>query len=368
MSYPNYPQIYQPQSAAEYYQTPDQYQRYPPQQQPQFPPYQPPYQPYGVPTPAASTAKWPSAQQTGSPYTAPGSTAQYYGSATPASAQQQIAAVPAAQAVHEKQPWSILIPGTEQASPQFIAYLSFLFDAIDQRFEPRNTGLLEAFKIVEFWKLESPEQDHSMFIPDNYRLMGLLWGFCGAEHVMLPCDSKCRPATASSMVAPINPGMEIIFQGRNNSAGGLQFLPAMTRRGFVYWYFTDLCQNPSDVKKYMKALFPNGISASGLPDVELFQETSTGNLGQKCKELAQWATARAIQSVHGNNASLEAGNTQKQQEQSRLEEAKLQAAATQLSVMQNNFVANSISKISMGSEQKVDVWSQQYGGSGVKFF
>lgn len=45
-------------------------------------------------------------------------------------------------------------PTTELPTREFYILADLLFDAIDQRYEPRGTGLLEAHKMLEFDKAQ----------------------------------------------------------------------------------------------------------------------------------------------------------------------------------------------------------------------
>ena len=48
-------------------------------------------------------------------------------------------------------PWRFAEPGTEIPTREFYILADLLFDALDRRLEPRNTGLLEASKILGSW-------------------------------------------------------------------------------------------------------------------------------------------------------------------------------------------------------------------------
>jgi hypothetical protein len=48
-------------------------------------------------------------------------------------------------------PWRIADPITEQPTREFYIVADLLFDALDRKFEPQNTGLLEAPKVLRSW-------------------------------------------------------------------------------------------------------------------------------------------------------------------------------------------------------------------------
>ncbi|KAF2272669.1 uncharacterized protein EI97DRAFT_385304 [Westerdykella ornata] len=56
-------------------------------------------------------------------------------------------------------PWRIADPATELPTREFYILADLIFDALDQRYEPKGTGLLEASKILESWKAQQlPEE------------------------------------------------------------------------------------------------------------------------------------------------------------------------------------------------------------------
>jgi hypothetical protein len=48
-------------------------------------------------------------------------------------------------------PWRFADPLTELPTREFYIIADLLFDALDRRFEPHNTGMLEASKILKSW-------------------------------------------------------------------------------------------------------------------------------------------------------------------------------------------------------------------------
>jgi hypothetical protein len=56
-------------------------------------------------------------------------------------------------------PWRFADPITEQPTREFYILADLLFDALDRKFEPQNTGLLEAPKVLKCWN-ELTEEAH----------------------------------------------------------------------------------------------------------------------------------------------------------------------------------------------------------------
>jgi hypothetical protein len=48
-------------------------------------------------------------------------------------------------------PWRLADPITEQPTREFYIVADLLFDALDRKFEPQNSGLLEAPKVLRSW-------------------------------------------------------------------------------------------------------------------------------------------------------------------------------------------------------------------------
>lgn len=56
-------------------------------------------------------------------------------------------------------PWRVADPATELPTREFYIIADLLFDALDRKFEPQNTGLLEASKVLESWRVtEFPDE------------------------------------------------------------------------------------------------------------------------------------------------------------------------------------------------------------------
>lgn len=51
-------------------------------------------------------------------------------------------------------PWRLADAKTELPTREFYILADVLFDSIDRKFEPQNTGLLEASKVLESWKTQ----------------------------------------------------------------------------------------------------------------------------------------------------------------------------------------------------------------------
>lgn len=56
-------------------------------------------------------------------------------------------------------PWRFADPITEQPTREFYMLADLLFEALDRKFEPQNTGLLEAPKVLRCW-IELTEEAH----------------------------------------------------------------------------------------------------------------------------------------------------------------------------------------------------------------
>jgi hypothetical protein len=66
-------------------------------------------------------------------------------------------------------PWRFADPVSELPTREFYILADVVFDSIDRRFEPQNTGLLEASKILESWKAaqQLPEEAAGMCYMDS---------------------------------------------------------------------------------------------------------------------------------------------------------------------------------------------------------
>jgi hypothetical protein len=51
-------------------------------------------------------------------------------------------------------PWRFADPATELPTREFFIIADLVFDTMDRKFEPQNTGLIEASKMLASWKLQ----------------------------------------------------------------------------------------------------------------------------------------------------------------------------------------------------------------------
>jgi hypothetical protein len=67
-------------------------------------------------------------------------------------------------------PWRFADPLTELPTREFYVIADILFDALDKKFEPQNTGMLEASKILNSWvELTDDAKGGHRFLILNYR-------------------------------------------------------------------------------------------------------------------------------------------------------------------------------------------------------
>jgi hypothetical protein len=59
-------------------------------------------------------------------------------------------------------PWRFADPITEQPTREFYILADLLFDALDRKFEPQNSGLLEAPKVLKCW-IELNDEAHGEY-------------------------------------------------------------------------------------------------------------------------------------------------------------------------------------------------------------
>lgn len=55
--------------------------------------------------------------------------------------------------------WKIWDPATEQPTPEFFTLADLVFDALDRKYEPKNTGLLEAYKLMSTFDIQGHPQE-----------------------------------------------------------------------------------------------------------------------------------------------------------------------------------------------------------------
>lgn len=165
-------------------------------------------------------------------------------------------------------PWRFADPLTELPTREFYVIADLLYDALDRKFEPQNTGMLEASKILRSWidltedairkcfcvPKHGVHADHlqELFSYDTYHAFGKMWSLQGIPHVMVPCQPLLSPvwnfnqhSHAQELKLSAVPA-----HGRSYAT----YMPALNRAGWYKFFFLEMMHGPDNINKLMPAL------------------------------------------------------------------------------------------------------------------
>jgi hypothetical protein len=170
-------------------------------------------------------------------------------------------------------PWRFVDPATELPTREFFIIADLIFDALDRKFEPQNTGLLEATKLLESWKVHDfPEEaarkvhgpvywsdtDASveLFMHDSYTAFGKLWSLEGIPHLLVPLEPALSPLWnfqqqihAQELRVPSAPVLADHIKPT--------YIPALNRAGFYKYFLMTMLEDPESLEKMLTSFCPD---------------------------------------------------------------------------------------------------------------
>lgn len=227
---------------------------------------------------------------------------------------------------------------TELPTREFYIIADLLFDAIDRKFEPQNTGLLEASKILQSWRLQGiAEGVAELFEYNSYSAFAKSWSKKGIPHVLVPAQTALMPSW-NFQAQTQSDEMKIPHEPPADNAPYPVYFPALNRAGWYKSLFQDLISEPESLQKLMPTLCGDTYKPGVLnqPDIQRHDKTPVPGLAARvqviqaqvtgvCEEiLAEIQSKQASQGGHaGPTAQGDAAAAQ--QAQQSLAEAQMAA-------------------------------------------
>ncbi|KAF2112859.1 hypothetical protein BDV96DRAFT_601682 [Lophiotrema nucula] len=171
-------------------------------------------------------------------------------------------------------PWRVADPTTELPTREFYILADLLFDALDRRCEPQNTGLLEASKILESWKAHGMAQEaFQLFQYDNYSAVGKLWVLAGIPHVMVPLPPFLAPSW--NFQAQQHSHDMRIPEPAPPTATYPAYFPAVNRAGWYKYLFLETICQPNNLHTLLSAFCAETYKPSALNQPDLQKQDRT---------------------------------------------------------------------------------------------
>jgi len=237
-------------------------------------------------------------------------------------------------------PWSIADAATELPTREFYMIADAMFDALDRRFEPQYSGMIEASKLLESWKLqELPQEVYGkfcclcpvecrtdgqidIFAYDSYSAFARLWCLVGIPHMQVPCQASLAPLWNFKPQSN-SQDMRVAAEPLAEDSSYPTYMPALNRAGWYKYLFLELVSEPESLEKAMLTLCedykPNALNQPDLQkrdrsELKALQARATAirtaAIPRVCQEVAAMQAARG-----GSAAPADAGAALAQQQQ-----------------------------------------------------
>jgi hypothetical protein len=206
-------------------------------------------------------------------------------------------------------PWRFVDFVTELPTREFYILADLLFDALDRKFEPRNTGLLEGPKILGSW-IELTRDAHgkhdqccqllqanvtlALFSYNDYTALAGMWSLEGIPHVMVPVQPGLAPTWNSFSPHSHAQDLRVIAEPPTPLSTYATYMPALTRSGWYKFFFLEMMHGPDNIDKLMPALCEDTYKPGVLnqPDVKKRDKSEVSTLQARAAEVQTIAIKR----------------------------------------------------------------------------
>lgn len=204
-------------------------------------------------------------------------------------------------------PWRVADPNTEEPTKEFFEIADLLYDGLDRNCEPKNTGILEATKILESWKVQEMAEDAAqLFSYDSFRAFASLWALEGIPHIMVPAQPSLSPSWS---VQPKSQTLKISPELPAPNTPYTTYIPALNRPGWYKYLFLELVSEPEGLEKLIPRFCADSYNPSGAghPDLSRRERNEPAPLSARANRIRTGAIARVCQeaasSINAANAS-----------------------------------------------------------------
>ncbi|KAF2205695.1 hypothetical protein GQ43DRAFT_467959 [Delitschia confertaspora ATCC 74209] len=192
-------------------------------------------------------------------------------------------------------PWRIADPTTEQPTREFFIIADLLFDGLDRRCEPQNTGMLEASKILQSWKAQGMANEVAeLFAHDSFRAFGSLWALEGVPHFMVPCQPGLTPLWTAK---PAPESLKLLPELPAQSSPYPTYMPALNRSGWYKYLFLELLGEPESLEKILPLFCADTYRPNGAhhPNLTRRDRGEPSGLNARANQIRTGAIARVCQ-------------------------------------------------------------------------
>ncbi|RMZ71361.1 BDH1-stereospecific (2R 3R)-23-butanediol dehydrogenase [Pyrenophora seminiperda CCB06] len=191
-------------------------------------------------------------------------------------------------------PWRFANITTETPTREFYILADLLFDALDQKFEPRHTGLLEAPKVLGGW-VRLTDDARRLFSYNSYSAFAKLWSLEGIPHMMVPCEAALAPNWKFDQGMHARE-IQVSQDPPTSFSRYATYMPALNRAGWYKFFFLEMMHAPDDLEALVPALcadtYKPGVQH---PDIHKRDRTEMGGLQSRAAAIKTFAMQRVCE-------------------------------------------------------------------------
>ncbi|KAF2251893.1 hypothetical protein BU26DRAFT_502470 [Trematosphaeria pertusa] len=196
-------------------------------------------------------------------------------------------------------PWRFADPATELPTREFYIIADLVFDALDRKFEPQATGMLEASKILESWKAQGLADDAAqLFAYDSYSAFAKLWSLEQIPHVMVPCQASLMPIWNFQHQSH-SQDIKIPTEPASANSTYPTYMPALNRAGWYKYFFLEMCHQPESLDKVLQTFCADTYKPGVLnqPDIQKRDQTPLPALASRAAAIGTGAVSRVCEEI-----------------------------------------------------------------------
>ncbi|PZC96593.1 PAT1 multi-domain protein [Pyrenophora tritici-repentis] len=192
-------------------------------------------------------------------------------------------------------PWRFANIATETPTREFYILADLLFDALDRKFEPRHTGLLEAPKMLGGW-VRLTQDARDLFSYKSYSAFAKLWSLEGIPHMMVPCEAALAPNWNFDQDMHAR-DMQVCQNPPTSYSRYPTYMPALNRAGWYKFFFLEMMHAPDDIEALVPALCADTYKPGVLqhPDLNKRDRTDMGGLQARAAAVKTFAMQRVCE-------------------------------------------------------------------------
>ncbi|KAF2126593.1 hypothetical protein P153DRAFT_433715 [Dothidotthia symphoricarpi CBS 119687] len=189
-------------------------------------------------------------------------------------------------------PWRFADPVTELPTREFYALADLVFETLDRKFEPRNTGMLEAPKVLGSW-VELTDDASRLYTYKSYSAFAKMWTLEGIPHFMVPCQPALNPLWTYNQHTHAQ-DLKLTTEISSPSTTYPSYMPALNRAGWYKFFFLEIMHEPDSIDKLLQTHCSDSYRPGVLnhPDLGKREKTESPALHARAGEIQTTAIMR----------------------------------------------------------------------------